>query len=47
MRRAIKEYLFYQRTVKTIDDLKEVADAADKAALDAKQVVELINRRVF
>lgn len=35
------------KKVKTIDDLKEVADAADKAALDAKQVVELINRRVF
>ena len=35
------------KKVKTIDDLKEVADAADKAVLDAKQVVELINRRVF
>ena len=35
------------KKVKTVDDLKEVADAADKAALDAKQVVELINRRVF
>lgn len=35
------------KKVKTIDDLKKVADAADKAALDAKQVVELINRRVF
>ena len=35
------------KKVKTIDDLKEVADATDKAALDAKQVVELINRRVF
>ena len=35
------------KKVKTIDDLKDVADAADKAALDAKQVVELINRRVF
>ena len=35
------------KKVKTIDDLKEVADAADKAALDARQVVELINRRVF
>lgn len=35
------------KKVKTIDDLKEVADAADKAALDAKQVVKLINRRVL
>lgn len=33
--------------VKSIDDLKEVLDATDKAALDAKQVIELINRRVF
>ncbi len=33
--------------VKSVDDLKEVADAADKAVLDAKQVIELINRRVF
>lgn len=35
------------KKVKTIDDLREVAGAADKAALDAKQVVELIKRRVF
>ena len=35
------------KKVKTVDDLKEVAEAADKAVLDAKQVVELINRRVF
>ncbi len=35
------------KKVKTIEDLKEVAEAADKAVLDAKQVVELINRRVF
>ena len=33
--------------VKSVDDLKDVADAADKAVLDAKQVIELINRRVF
>lgn len=33
--------------VKSIDDLKDVLDATDKAALDAKQVIELINRRVF
>lgn len=35
------------KQVKTLVDLKEVADAADKAVLDAKQVVELINRSVF
>ena len=35
------------KKAKTIDDLKEVADAADKAVLDAKQVIGLINRRVF
>ena len=33
--------------VKSIDDLKDVLEATDKAALDAKQVIELINRRVF
>ena len=33
--------------VKSVDDLNDVADAADKAVLDAKQVIELINRRVF
>ncbi len=33
--------------IKSVDDLKDVADAADKAVLDAKQVIELINRRVF
>lgn len=35
------------KQVKTLADLKEVADAADKTALDAKQVVELITRSVF
>ena len=33
--------------VKSVDDLNDVADAADKAVLDAKQVIELVNRRVF
>ena len=33
--------------VKEVNDLKDVAEAADKAVLDAKQVIELINRRVF
>jgi len=33
--------------VKSVDGLKDVAEAADKAVLDAKQVIELINRRVF
>lgn len=31
------------KKVNTIDDLKDVADAANKTALDVKQVVELIN----
>ena len=35
------------KKVKEVDDLKDVAEAADKAVLDAKQVIELINRRVF
>lgn len=35
------------KKVREVDGLKEVADAADKAVLDAKQVIELINRRVF
>ncbi len=42
-----KKITALSKKVKTIDDLKEVAEAADKAVLDAKQVVELINRRVF
>ena len=35
------------KKVKEVDDLKDVAEAADKAVLDAKQVIDLINRRVF
>lgn len=34
------------KQVKTLADLKEVADATDKTVLNAKQVVELINRKV-
>ena len=33
--------------VKVLEGYREVAEAADKAVLDSKQVVELINRRVF
>lgn len=35
-----KRITVLSKKVKTIDDLKEVADAADKAVLDAKQVVK-------
>lgn len=35
------------KKLKEVDDLKDVAEAADKAVLDAKQVIDLINRRVF
>ena len=35
------------KQVKTLADLKEVADATGKTVLNARQVVELINRRVF
>ena len=47
LEKSNKRISVLSKKVKTIDDLKEVADAADNAALDAKQVVELINRRVF
>ncbi len=50
-RRALEEsnkkVKILTQKVKSIDDLKDVADAADKAVLDAKQVIGLINRRVF
>lgn len=35
------------KQVKTLADLKKVVDATDKTVLNAKQVVELINRKVF